>query len=203
MFNPDPKKYKKEKKKRTCSVIGCFIQPSRGNFCKGHHDAIFNKDKKGMLEARLDNKLAKTRKLSKPKSPFWRAVANCDTAFSKYVRLYYSDKNGYVSCVTCGAIYFWTHPKRHLHCGHFEDRGRMLTRWDLKNCGPQCIGCNSFKEGRKHIFSKFISDYWGEDVPDKLTAKSVGTSNWSIPEIKEMTKFFNKEVRRLRKEKNI
>lgn len=71
-----------------------------------------------------------------------------DRVFSIYVRLKYSDHNGYCECFTC---YAKKHYKE-IQNGHFVSRSHLSLRYDERNCRPQCAGCNIWGRGRPAEF---------------------------------------------------
>lgn len=70
-------------------------------------------------------------------------IKKVDTLFSLWVRQHYS-QDGIAVCSTCG----FTAPWRQLQCGHYISRRYKSTRWDRRNAGPQCGGCNAFGNRR-------------------------------------------------------
>lgn len=72
-----------------------------------------------------------------------------DGIFSKYIRLSYADKDGMVICYTCLKKFFW----RQIQNGHFIRRQYLATRFDKRNCRPQCVGCNIFGDGKTVEFA--------------------------------------------------
>lgn len=72
-----------------------------------------------------------------------------DAVISKYVRLKYSDKNGMVSCYTCGVRKHY----KEMQNGHWIPRNHTCTRWDLNNLRPQCVGCNVYGGGKFDEFA--------------------------------------------------
>jgi hypothetical protein len=88
--------------------------------------------------------------LAKPKK---RSVSKLkkqlDTLFSQYVRMSHVGVNGYGQCYTCGAQKPW----RELQNGHFVRRQYLATRYDERNCRPQCVGCNIFGDGKTVEFA--------------------------------------------------
>lgn len=71
-------------------------------------------------------------KLSKFKKKAW-------DVFSKYIRIKYSDNNGYCKCVTCGVTKHW----KEIHAGHFIDGRNNTILFDERFVYPQCFHCNS------------------------------------------------------------
>jgi len=111
-------------------------------------------------------------------------LEKADKLFSIYLRKKY-DKGGYSKCFTCGAIVKTFGGLYGMHCGHFHSRERFLTRFDERNCRPQCYVCNSVKGGMYKVFEKKLTDENGIIV------------------MQELVELKNKLVQKYQKEKNI
>lgn len=85
-----------------------------------------------------------------------------DAIFSKFIRLTYSNENGFVCCYTCDNILSW----KNITNGHFVDRGKLAVRFDERNCRPQCWGCNSkaMGNGMLHIFGPKLESEYGPGI---------------------------------------
>jgi hypothetical protein len=105
---------------------------------------------------KLESKLKKW-SLSKWKSEL-------DRVFSKWVRTVYS-KDGRVACYTCGKIA----PIEEMDCGHFNPRQYLETRWDERNCKPQCTHCNRYKNGEPTIFARNLVQEHGQEILHELS----------------------------------
>ena len=91
-----------------------------------------------------------------------------DDTFSLYVRQRDADENGIVRCCTCNTPHHW----KQLHCGHFQSRRYESTRYDEKNCGPQCPKCNTFNQGEQYKFSLYLNGKYGPKTAENITIKS-------------------------------
>ena len=104
------------------------------------------------------------------KSPLQNAKERADAYFSKYIRLYYADENGYVTC--------YTHKtKRSFHYsevdnGHYISRKALSVRYDIRNCRPQCPFCNRGNYGEAKTFRERLIIEIGESEVLKLEAKA-------------------------------
>ena len=125
------------------------------------------------------SKLKKTKKKSVSK-----LKKELDIIFSQYIRLKYS-RNDVSSCITCGTIKLW----RELHCGHFVSRQHLATRYEEKNCRPQCVGCNVFGKGQAAVFAEKLTQEYGEGIVSELYKKARAIlkvdSSWYEEKIKE------------------
>jgi len=95
---------------------------------------------------------------------FKELVKVLDPIFSEYIRLKYSSDNGFVQCITCGKILFW----KDVDNGHYIGRKHYATRFDERNCRPQCSWCNSRMEGQHFLFRQKLVDIYGEDEIKKM-----------------------------------
>ena len=107
-----------------------------------------------------------------------------DAVFSKYIRAKYS-KNGLVKCYTCN---HWGEIKR-MQNGHFNPRQHLATRYDERNCRPQCFACNMYYGGNPATFAKNLVEEYGEGIIKELEQSryqvfKVGT-DWYEQKIKE------------------
>ena len=89
-----------------------------------------------------------------------------DKVFSLFVRNTGS-QNGFSKCYTCGK---WDLIKN-LQCGHYVSRRYFATRWEPKNCKPQCVKCNIYSEGKKDTFGIKLMEDYGKDHLFWLEAK--------------------------------
>ena len=82
-----------------------------------------------------------------------------DRVFSIYIRSKYPKK-----CYTCGRANVV------LQCGHFITRNHLITRWDERNCRPQCVGCNMFGGGKPLDFEENLKKELGDKVVEEMKA---------------------------------
>lgn len=122
-----------------------------------------------------------------------------DAAYSLYIRYRDVEDNGYGNCCTCGKLI----TVKLGQCGHFISRKHMATRFDEQNTALQCVSCNIFNQGRQLEFSKFIDKKYGAGTSDRILARSRGTRKFEQFEIDALTKHYQEEAARLKKEKNL
>lgn len=93
-----------------------------------------------------------------------------DTLFSLYIRQKYADKDGMVKCYTCATVRHW----KQMQNGHFVTRKYLGTRYDERNCRPQCFYCNfqKFGNGRPVEFAEGLVKEYGENIVSELFAKA-------------------------------
>lgn len=96
-----------------------------------------------------------------------KLIKKLDDVFSKYIRLKNADENGIVKCYTCGKYHHW----KEIQCGHYISRRHFGTRWEEKNCKPQCVGCNIFNQGSADTFARNLIREYGSDILELLAAK--------------------------------
>lgn len=82
-----------------------------------------------------------------------------DRLFSIYIRSKYHRR-----CYTCGKT------EVTLQNGHFVSRSYLITRWDERNCRPQCVGCNLFGGGKPLDFEENLKRELGERVVEEMKA---------------------------------
>ena len=107
-----------------------------------------------------------------------------DNLFSVFIRTRDADINGINECFTCGRFIHWTK----LHCGHFQSRKHTATRWDERNCQPQCVACNIFKGGEQFIFGQNLEKKYGEGTSETLQRKALTTVKINKVELENLIK---------------
>ena len=116
-----------------------------------------------------------------------KIVKKLDAEFSRYIRLKYSDHNGYVKCYTCDRV---KHYKVSMQNGHFMSRRHYSTRFLESNCRPQCYGCNCHAQGRSYEFSLNLNKEYGYEISLELLQLSKETVKISNPELIEKTEYY-------------
>ena len=113
-----------------------------------------------------------------------------DVIFSKYIRWYYADANGYVECYTCGV----TKPVKEMQCGHFQSRRHYATRWHTDNCKPQCVKCNMFMQGNIWIYGNKLKAEIGNVKFNELIQLSNTTVKYTQQDYLDMLEYYKKEL---------
>lgn len=103
-----------------------------------------------------------------------KLIKELDKVFSIYIRRKDANEHGLVKCFTCGKYNHWQ-KEGNIHCGHYISRVHMGTRWEEKNCKPQCYVCNMFKQGMGDVFGLKLVEMYGADVLKLLAAKKNNT----------------------------
>ena len=116
-----------------------------------------------------------------------KLIKKLDLIFSKYIRISNADKNGYCTCVTCGKKGYWE--KDIIDAGHFISRTAFSTRWDERNCKPQCRYCNRFRSGMQYAFSKYL----GDNLAEELYNKSKEVTKFTTYDLEEKILIFSRK----------
>lgn len=103
-----------------------------------------------------------------PSDNFKAAMRRADKYFSWYIRKSKSIDGIYCKCVTCSKIAPW----KEMDCGHYMERDNYPTRYDEKNCNPQCKHCNKHRKGRQALHGRYIDEQHGKGTADELIEKS-------------------------------
>ena len=122
-----------------------------------------------------------------------------DKWFSLFIRLRESEE-GLVQCFTCNKV---SHYKSGMQNGHFQSRKHLSTRWDLKNCQVQCVGCNMFKAGEQYKFAINLDAKYGEGTAQELQFLSRTIMKVSRIDYEEKISYYKEAVNKLKKEKGI
>ena len=130
-----------------------------------------------------------------------KAVDNLDNIFSKFVRLRDSDSHGFSTCVTCPKVAFWT--REGIQCGHFQTRGKYITRWHERNAHAQCAGCNMVNGGQQYKHGLEIDKRYGEGAAEEILLLSNQTQKFSTFELVDMYNDFKERVELMIEEKGV
>jgi hypothetical protein len=77
-------------------------------------------------------------------------IDDLDIIFSQLIRLTHADEHGMVACYTCDTVKHW----KQMQNGHLVSRAQMPTRFNVKNCRPQCKTCNEDLRGNLVVFAE-------------------------------------------------
>lgn len=99
------------------------------------------------------------------KSQMQKKIDELDEVFSIFIRKQNIDENGMTRCFTCSKFDHWTK----LQCGHFFSRRYYATRWEEKNCAPQCVGCNMYNQGNGAAFAANLIKKHHPGILDELS----------------------------------
>jgi hypothetical protein len=139
------------------------------------------------------------RKTVKKKYGYKELEKKLDKIFSEYIRLKESDEDGICRCVTCGNY----HHYKDIHCGHFIGRSVKATRFNEKNCHPQCVKCNSYRSGEHHIYRKYLVYKYGNEEVEKLENSAIMGGSLSAYQLEEKIIEYREKVKELLKEKGL
>lgn len=107
---------------------------------------------------------------------------------NKYVRL----RDG-AFCISCNKPIKGKTDAGHLFsCGNYPS-----VRFDLRNINSQCITCNQFNGGRIHEYRENLIKKIGISEFEDLERKAHENRQYSIPELKDMIKYFKVKCKEL------
>jgi len=134
----------------------------------------------------------KTPKKRKEKS-ISKLMKEADRNMSLYVRQKYADKEGNVQCFTCPYTAHW----KKMQNGHFVSRFYKETRYDQRNCRPQCYTCNMWRNGMTPHFAAKLQQELGAGIVEELYEKARQTKTYTrdfyIAAINEYSSLLEKE----------
>lgn len=114
-----------------------------------------------------------------------------DEVFSRYIRLKYSDANGYCRCISCGHIHHW----KKIQNGHYMSRRYKSTRWAEDNCRPQCVACNIYNQGNAQMYRRGLIAQIGEQRVDLIEARArQSVCKYSVFELEQLIEHYKKEI---------
>ena len=111
---------------------------------------------------------------------WWKIRA--DNVYSKLIRRKNADKNGMCVCVTCRKIFHW----KNIQNGHYIPRNHLSTRYDDRNCAPQCCGCNVYGGGKHDLFALALVSKYGPNILEDLNAQKNKKVKYKIYDYQEM-----------------
>lgn len=127
----------------------------------------------------------------------------CLDAFCKLRRLQEATDTGYVQCVVCGKLLKWNE----CDGGHYVSRKYVSTEIEPDNVWPECPQCNRFGDINHFTLYgiKLVGKIGSKRVARLLDMKAheMKETYNSHQDYKDLTKQFNAEIRRLRKEKGL
>lgn len=139
-------------------------------------------------------------KIKKPKvKSISKLKTELDAIFSQYIRLRNADNNGNVACFTSGVVKHW----KEQHCGHFQSRRHMATRWHEKNCQVQSVKENIFNQGNQYTFGKNLDLLYGKGTADKLEKLAKSEIKISKDEIEYYIQDYTEKVKQLKEQKGL
>jgi hypothetical protein len=112
---------------------------------------------------------------------FFNLIQDIDKYFSVYIRLREADADGVNSCFTCDKKAHW----KDLQCGHYIPRTHLLTRFDTRNCHPQCKTCNEYLSGNLTEYTKRLEAEC-RGITGALFEQSRSVYKPSVYELKEL-----------------
>jgi hypothetical protein len=147
---------------------------------------------KGHAGYMIKRKRAKT--LAQLKERAWKIL-------SELIRREAADKDGYVSCYTCGKVHKWNSGLTGMHAGHaIPGRGgSVLLDWELIR--PQCHYCNAKppygRGGEYHVFASKLIKENGMDWWEAKLSSSTQVKKWTRSDLQELIDTYKKRLEAL------
>jgi len=136
----------------------------------------------------------KKKKIKRAKYKVWKVL-------SAYIRIKYADKDGYVTCYTCGKKMYW----KKMQAGHAIPGRANDILYDEEIIRPQCRRCNIMQQGNLHIFAVKIMEEKNKQGIDglkwfKSKIYNRHSVNYSLKELHELIeKYKNLLVKEVKK----
>ncbi|WP_455639336.1 recombination protein NinG [Parabacteroides sp.] len=122
-----------------------------------------------------------------------------DKIFSVYIRLRHANQFGFCKCITCGEMLSWVR----IQNGHYIDRRHIATRYDERNCHPQCPRCNIGSRGNHEKYKRAIVAEYGVKVLEELESGKRSIEKLTVADYQDKIAYYKAEVKRLKKEKGL
>lgn len=113
------------------------------------------------------------------------------SAFSKYIRLKYADKNGMVECYTCGKVIEW----KQSQAGHGLGGRKNGILFMEELVRTQCPGCNLWGGGKYSIFTQKLIEEYGPDKYFELVKKSNQVVKYTIEDYQAIEEKYKSKLR--------
>jgi len=121
-------------------------------------------------------------------------IKDADKLVSRYIRLFYSDKDKRIECYTCDRVMDYYEAQ----CGHFISRSCLYLRWDSRNLRCQCEVCNCHKHGNiKKYRHRLNKEHPG--LPDILYEESHLIHHTSKDELRSIISEYTQKLKLLNK----
>ena len=112
-------------------------------------------------------------------------------AMSRYIRIKYSDSNGYCSCVTCGL----TKHYKEMQAGHFIPQAQgNAVRFCEENVHPQCYRCNINLGGNIVEYYEYMREMYGEEKILELRQLSKTTVKYTVKDLQEIEAYYRQAL---------
>ena len=116
-------------------------------------------------------------------------------AFSKYIRTKYKNKDGTLTCYTCGRNY----PFKKMSSGHGIGGRNNSVLFDERIVKPQCAGCNIWGRGKYAIFTRKLIDELGLEGYDDVVSNSQKTVQYKVYQYLEIEEKYIAKIKDLDK----
>ena len=140
--------------------------------------------------------MAKQKSLKSLKKDLWKIT-------SEFVRLNYSDINGFVYCVTCGNPMSWNGGAQ---AGHFIPKAQGNSIYfDLRNVHPQDHRCNINLGSNGPEYFRFMQGKYGDELIEELrrnAKKTLKLTSHDYLDMIEEVKGWMKELQERRRNGN-
>ena len=163
---------------------------------KRRYPAIRSKTPKKIKKPTTGLKTPNKATVSRGRSSYRKAVETADKWFSRYVRLKFASKGSdtlYVKCVTSGRWY----DIKTIQLGQYMSRRYMATRWELWNCGPQCVADNKYRNGEPQKMALWLDQKYGKSTADNMRAKALIGKKTDEYTIRQIAKHWREEFNKL------
>ena len=127
------------------------------------------------------------KKRRRKKTPYEIQKARTWALCSQYNRRKMADKDGYVTCITCGTNRHW---QDMIQAGHWLDGRGNAILFEDDGIYPQCFRCNYYGGGNninvKENFHKFMEKTVGKKRMEELIRLKNTTKTFTIEELHDL-----------------
>lgn len=114
-----------------------------------------------------------------------------DILFSKFIRLFWSDKQWYCKCISCGVRLHY----KEMHNAHYIPRACRMYRRSEDNCRPACPSCNTYREAFHYSkYTIYMTDLFGKEKVEQMRLDKSKVYKIPVYELQEKIDYYKKEV---------
>ncbi len=85
-----------------------------------------------------------------------------------------------------------------MDAGHFVSKARGNSIYFVEeNIHPQCVRCNRFLEGNKHLFTLYMLDTYGRKKIEELEQQARQLEAWRLSDFEEVEDYYREKCREL------
>lgn len=124
-------------------------------------------------------------------------------SFARFIKIRDTDRAGVCYCCTCGKGMSWSSPD--CNAGHFIGGRTNSVLFDETIVHAQCSRCNNYGGGKPWDYEQFMMKRYDYDYGtlEEIKARRHQIKKYTMEDLKDLKKHFDKEFERIKKEKGL